>query len=139
VLQHFFSDEQMAQLESQLQPDAPTGLDYYPLLTKGERFPINAADWAPRLSPRPDADWQFFQAMLEGIAAIEKLGYQRLAGCGAPWPTSIRTTGGGSKNSAWTKIRARLLNVPMQSTDHSEAAFGSARLARLAMTTRSTS
>ena len=139
VLQHFFSDEQMAQLESQLQPDAPTGLDYYPLLTKGERFPINAADWAPRLSPRPDADWQFFQAMLEGIAAIEKLGYQRLAGCGAPWPTSIRTTGGGSKNSAWTKIRARLLNVPMQATDQGEAAFGSARLARQAMTTRSTS
>jgi len=139
VLQHFFSNQQMAQLESQLQPDAPTGLDYYPLLTKGERFPINATDWTPRLSPRPEADWQFFQAMLEGIATIEKLGYERLAECGAPWPSSIRTTGGGSRNSAWTKIRARLLNVPMQSTDHSEAAFGSARLARQAMTTRSTS
>lgn len=139
VLQHFFSDEQMAQLEMQLQPDAPTGLDYYPLLTQGERFPINAAEWPPRLSPRPDTDWEFFQAMLEGIATIEKLGYQRLTECGTPWPTSIRTAGGGSRNSAWTKIRARLLNVPMQSTDHSEAAFGSARLARQAMTTRSTS
>ena len=139
VLQHFFSDAQMAQLESQLQPDTPTGLDYYPLLAQGERFPINAADWAPCLSPRPDADWAFFQAMLEGIASIEKLGYERLTECGTPWPTSIRTTGGGSKNLAWTKIRARLLNVPMQSTDHSEAAFGSARLARQAMTTRSTS
>jgi sugar (pentulose or hexulose) kinase len=139
VLRHFFSDEQMAQLEMQLQPDAPTGLDYYPLLTPGERFPVNEPEWAPRLSPRPNTDWQFFQAMLEGIAAIEKLGYQRLSECGTPWPTSIRTTGGGSKNSAWTKIRARLLNVPIQSTDHSEAAFGSARLARQAMTTRSTS
>ena len=139
VLQHFFSDAQMAQLESQLQPDAPTGLDYYPLLAQGERFPINAAEWSPRLSPRPNAEWEFFQAMLEGIAAIEKLGYERLAECGAPWPASIRTTGGGSKNLAWTKIRARLLNVPMQATDHSEAAFGSARLARQAMTTRSTS
>lgn len=139
VLRHFFSDEQMAQLEMQLQPDAPTGLDYYPLLTQGERFPINAAEWPPRLSPRPDTDWEFFQAMLEGIAAIEKLGYLRLSECGTPWPTSIRTAGGGSRNSAWTKIRARLLNVPMQSTDHSEAAFGSARLARQAMTTRSTS
>lgn len=139
VLRHFFSDEQMAQLEMQLQPDAPTGLDYYPLLTQGERFPINAAEWPPRLSPRPDTDWEFFQAMLEGIAAIEKHGYQRLTECGTPWPTSIRTAGGGSRNSAWTKIRARLLNVPMQSTDHSEAAFGSARLARQAMTIRSTS
>ena len=139
VLQHFFSNDQMSVLEQQLQPDSPTGLDYYPLLTQGERFPINAAELSPRLSPRPDAEWEFFQAMLEGIAAIEKLGYERLAECGAPWPTSIRTTGGGSKNLAWTKIRARLLNVPMQATDHSEAAFGSARLARQAMTTRSTS
>ena len=139
VLQHFFSDEQMAQLEMQLQPDTPTGLDYYPLLTRGERFPVNAPEWTPRLSPRPNADWAFFQAMLEGIAAIEKLGYQRLTECGTPWPTSIRTTGGGSRNSAWTKIRARLINVPMQATDHSEAAFGSARLARQAITTRSTS
>jgi len=139
VLRHFFSDEQMAQLEMQLQPDVPTGLDYYPLLTQGERFPINAEKWPPHLSPRPDTDWEFFQAMLEGIAAIEKLGYQRLSECGTPWPTSIRTAGAGSKNSAWTKIRARLLNVPMQSTDHSEAAFGSARLARQAMTIRSTS
>ena len=139
VLQHFFSDDQMAQLELQLLPDSPTGLNYYPLLTKGERFPVNSAEWAPCLTPRPNVDWQFFQAMLEGIAAIEKLGYQRLAECGAPWPRSIRTTGGGSRNLAWTKIRARLLNVPMQATDHSEAAFGSARLAHQAITTRSTS
>jgi len=136
VLQHYFTDTEMAQLEARLQPATPTGLNYYPLLAAGERFPINDPDLLPRLSPRPQADWQFFQGLLEGIAAIELHGYQRLTECGAPWPSSIRTTGGGSRNSAWTQIRARLLNVPLLAADHREAAFGSARLARQAMTTR---
>ena len=136
VLQHYFTDATMAQLEARLKPATPTGLDYYPLLAAGERFPINDPDLQPRLSPRPEADWQFFQGLLEGIAAIEHRGYQRLAECGAPWPRAIRTTGGGARNSAWTQIRARLLNVPLLAADHDEAAFGSARLARQAMTTR---
>jgi sugar (pentulose or hexulose) kinase len=139
VLQHYFSNAEMSQLESRLQPAKPTGLDYYPLLAHGERFPINDPELVPRMSPRPQADWQFFQGLLEGIAAIEQLGYQRLAECGAPWPASIRTTGGGARNSAWTQIRARLLNVPLLPPNHSEAAFGSARLARQAMTSRSNS
>lgn len=139
VLQHYFSEAQMTQLESRLQPETPIGLEYYPLLARGERFPINDPELAPRISPRPPADWQFFQALLEGIATIELTGYQRLAECGAPWPSSIRTTGGGARNSAWTQIRARLLNVPLLPVDHSEAAFGSARLARQAMTTRRSS
>ena len=137
VLQHYFSEAEMIQLESRLQPEKSTGLDYYPLLTHGERFPINDPELVPRLSPRPQADWQFFQGLLEGIARIEQQGYQRLTDCGAPWPSSIRTTGGGARNSAWTQIRARLLNIPLLSADHEEAAFGSARLARQAMTTRS--
>ena len=137
VLQHYFTDTRMAELESALQPDTPTGLAYYPLLDKGERFPLNDPELLPRLTPRPAADWQFFQGILEGIAAIERQGYERLHECGAPWPRSIRTTGGGARNSAWTRIRARLLNVPLLAADHEEAAFGSARLARQAMTTRS--
>jgi sugar (pentulose or hexulose) kinase len=139
VLQHYFRNAEMSRLESRLQPATSTGLEYYPLLTRGERFPINDPELEPRLTPRPPEDWQFFQGLLEGIATIEQRGYQRLAECGAPWPSSIRTTGGGAKNSAWTQIRARRLNVPLLPADHSEAAFGSARLARQAMTTRSTS
>ena len=139
VLRNYFSNEQMLTLVKQLQPNVPTGLDYYPLLTKGERFPVNDPELLPRLSPKPATDWQFYQGLLEGIATIELNGYRRMAECGAPWPSSIRTTGKGARNSAWTQIRARLLNVPLLPADHSEAAFGAARLARQARTTRSTS
>lgn len=136
VLRQFFTDAQMAEMEARLDPDTPTGLDYYPLCGPGERFPVNDPDYLPRLSPRPDDDVRFFQGLLEGIAAIERRGYERLRDCGAPWPVSIRTTGRGARNAAWTRIRARMLNIPLLPAGHTEAAFGAAWLARQGFTTR---
>ncbi|MCL4315811.1 MAG: FGGY-family carbohydrate kinase [Gammaproteobacteria bacterium] len=130
VLQHYFTAQQMQAMTARLQPDHPTGLDYYPLLVPGERFPVNDPHLAPRLAPRPADDAQFFQAMLEGMARIERQAYQCLAGLGAPYPVSIRSVGGGAQNEAWTKIRSRLLQVPLLNPAHTEAAYGAALLAR---------
>lgn len=129
VLRHYFSDAQMASLTRQLHPEQPTGLDYYPLLKPGERFPYNAPQWPPRLSPRPDDDARFFQGLLEGIAAIEKTGYECLAQLGAPYPVTVRSNGGGAKNAAWTQIRGRLLGVPMLEATSNDACYGAALLA----------
>ncbi len=130
VLKEYFSDAQLQTLTEQLDPDHPTGLDYYPLLRSGERFPLADPQLAPRLAPRPDNDVTFLQAMLEGIGRIEQQGYQRLAELGAPLPTSIRTVGGGAQNPAWTRIREKMLKVPMINPPHTEAAYGAALLAR---------
>lgn len=129
VLKQYFTLEQLTQMTGQLQPDTPTGLNYYPLPSTGERFPINDALLAPRLEPRPEDDVIFFQAMLEGIAQIEADGYHLLAELGAPYPVSVRSTGGGAKNAAWTEIRKNLLHTDMQPARHTEAAFGTALLA----------
>jgi D-ribulokinase len=136
VLRQFFTDTQMAEMETRLDPDTPTGLNYYPLCCQGERFPVNDAHYPPRLSPRPENDARFFQGLLEGIATIERLGYERLQECGAPWPINVRTTGGGARNTAWTRLRGRMLNVPLLTASHTQAAFGAARLARQGSTTR---
>ena len=69
------------------------------------------------------------QAMLEGMARIENNGYRRLAELGTPFPVSVRTVGGGAGNAAWTRIRARELQIPMVSPRHTEAAYGAALLA----------
>jgi sugar (pentulose or hexulose) kinase len=130
VLRHYFSDEAMAAMTPKLQPQAPTGLDYYPLLRPGERFPLNDPQLMPRLAPRPQDEVRYFQGLLEGIAAIEKAGYERLAALGAPYPTSVRSNGGGAKNPAWTAIRGRLLGVAMLEAEASEACYGAALLAR---------
>ncbi|MEZ5448161.1 MAG: FGGY family carbohydrate kinase [Thiolinea sp.] len=66
VLLVHFSREELAQLTEHLQPEQLTGLDYYPLLKPGERFPQADPHLSPRLSPRPENDVLFLQGMLEG-------------------------------------------------------------------------
>jgi sugar (pentulose or hexulose) kinase len=84
--------------------------------------------------PRPADEAAFFQALLEGVAAVEARGYRRLAELGAPPLRSVRTVGGGAANRAWTRIRARLLGVPMREPLSLEAAHGAALLAARALT-----
>lgn len=129
VLRNYFTDEQMTDLSKKIDPQHDTGLDYYPLNSSGERFPINDPEYAPRLTPRPDDDVKFFQALLEGIARIEHQAYQRLAELGAPYPTSIRTVGGGARNKVWTEMRSRYCQTEIVQSEYTEAAYGSALLA----------
>ncbi len=130
ALRHFFSDAEMAALERELDPERPTGLDYYPLPAPGERFPRNDPALEARLTPRPDEDARFFQGLLEGIAAIEAEGYARLTALGAPAPSRVISIGGGAANAAWRRIRQRLLGVAVEQAEHQQAAYGSALLAR---------
>jgi D-ribulokinase len=112
-----------------MDPMTETGLDYYPLPAVGERFPVADPALPPRLTPRPADDADYLKAMFEGIAAIEALGYRRLADLGAPRLTSIRSVGGGAANAAWTAIRQRKLGVDFLPALSDEAAAGTARLA----------
>ena len=129
VLRHFFTQSEMDALTPQLDPDHPTGLDYYPLLSAGERFPDNDPHLLPRLTPRPAQPLKFFQGMLEGMARIEAAAYRRLAAMNTPFPSTVRTMGGGAINTAWTRIRARELGVAMVNPQHTDAAYGTALLA----------
>jgi len=111
VLRHYFDDAELRSLSTTLDPDRPTGLDYYPLLAPGERFPINDSALPPRLDPRPADDGRFLQGLLEGIARIEAAGYRRLQQLGAPPPRTVLTTGGGAANAGWTEIRRQRLGI----------------------------
>lgn len=135
LLQHF-SAQEMADLEPRLDPARPTGLDYYPLPGTGERFPVADPDLAPRLEPRPADAAQFLQGMLEGIAAIEARGYALLAELGGPPLRRVLSLGGGARNAAWTAIRQHRLGVPVTLAQTDEAAYGCARLARMALRTQ---
>jgi sugar (pentulose or hexulose) kinase len=125
----YFSREQMTRMTFELDPERTTGLDYYPLLKPGERFPLNDPDYPPRLSPRAQQDTEFFQGILEGIAQIEKQGYALLHKLGAPSPQRVISIGGGAVNEPWRLMRERLLRVPVIRAEHSQAAYGTALLA----------
>ncbi|ESY70347.1 MULTISPECIES: FGGY-family carbohydrate kinase [Mesorhizobium] len=129
VLAQHFPLARIIELSAAIDPTTETGLDYYPLSTAGERFPIADPALPPRLTPKPADDADYLKAMLEGMAAIEALGYSRLAELGAPALTSVRSVGGGAANPAWTAIRQRKLGVDFLPTLSDEAAAGTARLA----------
>lgn len=128
LLQHF-TQAQLDQMTPELKPELATGLDYYPLPDRGERFPVNDSNKTSKISPRPASDVEFFQALLEGIADIEARAYDRLQQLGTVKPRKIYTAGGGSKNPAWTKIRERATGIKIVSAAHSDACYGSALLA----------
>jgi sugar (pentulose or hexulose) kinase len=125
----YFTREEVERLTPLLEPDHPTGLDYYPLARPGERFPIADPQLQPKMTPRPAEPQRFLQAILEGIASIEALGYRRLAELGADRLVSIRTVGGGAVNDKWTAIRLRTLGVPSLPAASPHACVGTARLA----------
>jgi sugar (pentulose or hexulose) kinase len=133
VLRQFFTDREIIRLSSQLNPAKPLNLGYYPLPAVGERFPRSAPDMQPKLHPRPKSRQDFLQALLEGIADIEAEGYARLAQLGAPFPRRVFSSGGGAVNQAWRQIRERRLGVPVLRATQTEAAFGTALLARSAL------
>ena len=57
------------------------------------------------------------------------MGYQLLHELGAPKVSEVFTTGGGSRNPAWTRIRERTLKVRMKPARSSLSAYGAALLA----------
>jgi sugar (pentulose or hexulose) kinase len=129
LLQHF-TQEQLDTMTSQLTPEHSTGLNYYPLPSTGERFPINDSKKQNNINPRPESDTIFFQGLLEGIANIEAEGYKKLHSLGATRPQRIFTAGGGNKNPAWNTIRERISGIEVIKATHSEASYGSALLAK---------
>ena len=129
VLTHFFSDEELIGHSRNIDPKTQINLDYYPLLKAGERFPINDPAFPPRLEPRPPDDQTFLHGLLLGMSKVEALAYNRLKELGGPDLKSLRTVGGGSKNSVWTALRQKQIQVPMQNAASDQAAAGAARLA----------
>lgn len=129
VLRQHFTDDEVDELSAHIDPNRDTGLDYYPLPRPGERFPVNDPELAPRLAPRPEHRAEFLHGILEGLARIEARGYAKLAELGATPLSRVASAGGGSRNPAYTGIRARLLGVPVTLAAEHEACYGAARLA----------
>lgn len=133
VLRQYFSTNELAQLSAQIDLSKSCELSYYPLMAPGERFPVNDPDYAPRLTPRPESDVDFLYGLLAAIARIEAEGYQKLNDLGAPAVTQVFTAGGGAQNETWQRLRSRHLIIPVTSAVHTEAAYGSAKLALMGL------
>lgn len=133
VLRAFgFDDNELSVLSQRLHVDETpqNAAGVYPLVDKGERFPVNDPDKAPVLPPKDTDDrLSLLNLLLLGIADVEATGYRALASLGATELTSVKTAGGGAKNDNWRRIRHRMLGVPVRQATNTDAAFGAAVLA----------
>jgi sugar (pentulose or hexulose) kinase len=128
-LRHHFPDEDLAELDRQAAGRGPAAVACYPLVRPGERFPFASAD-AEELWTGPPADGvEAYRAVLEGVAFVERLGYERLAGLGAGVTPPVRTAGGGSRSRTWSAIRATVLGLPVACSPAADTAFGACVLA----------
>jgi len=131
VLLKYFDHELIAGLSAKIDINKPTNLNFYPLSTPGERFPVNDPHLAPRLLPRPESDIEFLQAIFEGFANIEKMAYEKIARLGGNMPNRIVTAGGGAAhNSTLCAIRQKSMDIPMETATYTEASYGMALVAR---------
>jgi xylulokinase len=130
VLRQYFTDNELRDLSAQIDLAHPSPCHYYPLPCAGERFPTADTNYPPRMEPRPEHDVDFLYGLLTGIARIEQQGYAKLVTLGADKVTQVITAGGGSHNPTWQTIRHQQMQIPTSSATHTDAAFGSALLAK---------
>lgn len=100
----------------------------YPLVGRGERFPF-LSDSAPSTGPAPDDELERFASVCLGLALVERLAYDVLAGLGADTTGEVTLSGGATRNDWLNQLRADALGRPVVLTGTTEAAFGMAVLA----------
>ena len=107
----------------------PSPWTAYPLRGTGERFPFVRPDATGfLLGPGSPSALERHRAWLDGVAFVERLGLERLAALGVA-SADHRVSGGGTRSSVWTTIRASVLGRPVSRPAAPSSGFGAAVLA----------
>ena len=127
-----YPDKDLRALDERSRTLLPNPHIAYPLVSPGERFPFIAPQARGFCLPEPQSPGIRYAAYLQGVALVERLGYQALEeamGCSAE---RVFSSGGGSRSDVWMQCRADATGRPMQRPASPESAFGSAILAAAA-------
>ena len=118
-------------LAGELAIGPPSGFLAYPLPRPGERFPFVDPGFAGFTDPRARTDGERYRAALDGLACIERWGFEVAAELGAPVDGRVWTTGVGARHAAWMQLRADFLGRPVCRAAHPESGFGAALVAAM--------
>ena len=124
-----FPDADLGGLDDRAARHGPAAGVVYPLVGRGERFPFAAAEAEGFELGDLDDDAERYRATLEGVAFVERLGYERLARLGAEAEPPVSATGGGSSSRAWNRIRASVLGAPLVEKPSATTSLGACILA----------
>ncbi len=106
----------------------PTGKIVYPLLQKGERFPILAPQAYGFGTDGLDQD-TIFAASMEGVAFLERYAYELAEELSGEKVSIVYTAGGASNSDVWLKIRSSVLNKKIVKMKYVSGGVGAAILA----------
>jgi len=121
--------ERLGALDDAARARGPASMLAYPLARAGERYPFVAPDARGFTQGEPEDEADAHRAALEGVACLEKLGFERLEALGAQVRGPVASAGGGSRSAVWSAIRATVLDRELELARHAETGFGAALLA----------
>lgn len=101
----------------------------YPLVGRGERFPFTAPEAEGFTACVPTDEVDRYRAHLEGIAFVERLGFEQLASLGFVPEGLLAVSGGGSRSRIWNRIRATVLGRRVAERPGADTARGACILA----------
>ena len=123
-----YSGQDLDRLDAVARSLIPTPWIAYPLQREGERFPFVSATARGFEPPGLDAEARY-AARLEGVAYLERLGYDMLEDLSGESVERVSTAGGGGRSETWLAIRANVLRKPVVRMRHADGAVGAAILA----------
>ena len=110
-------------------PRLPTASIAYPLVRRGERFPLPADEAEAFCDPPAPDPAERHAALLQGVAMVERLGCERLEAAAGRSVPAVYATGAASRSDVWLQLRADTLGRPVHRPASGEAALGAAILA----------
>jgi sugar (pentulose or hexulose) kinase len=130
VISEKFPKRDLEELGEKAARHGPSTMVVYPLTTEGERFPFANSEARGFEIGEPEDETDLYQAILEGVAFVERLCFVHLESIGAEVSGPVALTGGGAKSRVWSQLRADVLGLPVVVSRSSEGAIGMAILAR---------
>lgn len=124
-------DRVLAALQASVRAGPPGAAITYPLPSAGERFPFVDDAFVPFSTADAHDPVEVYASCLEGLACIERWGYEVAAELGAECDGTVWTTGKGAEVDVWMQIRANVLNRSIARSACAESAFGSALVAAM--------
>lgn len=124
-----FPGRDLAAMDRLAAQNGPARAVTYPLVGRGERFPFASAEAEGFTLGAPGTEAERYRAVLEGVAFVERLGYERLKQLGAEPEGCIVASGRGSTSAVWNTIRATVLGGPVVAKPHASTALGACILA----------
>lgn len=125
----WFAGRDPAELDARARDRLPADALAYPNARRGERFPFKSADAEGFIAPDSADELDRYAACLQGVAFLERLGYEVLEAVTGEPVGEVYTAGGGARSDVWNQLRADVTRRVLHRPASTESAFGAAVLA----------